>query len=162
VFLRALRRLRRDDDGTAFVEAAIIVPVLFTLLLGVFEFSRLIFQQHLVSTGVRDAARYIARSAKPDDPMIQRDAKDLAIMGGRDVTTARVGGWRASDIAITFASVANPTGANGSTRFRGGPTIRIVTVSTVFTIPSLGFFDFLGLKPPTFSISHQERVIGPG
>jgi hypothetical protein len=162
VLLQALQRLRRDDEGTAFVEGAIIVPVLFMLLLGVFEFSRLIYQQHLVSTGIRDAAHYIARSQHPDDAMIQRDAKNLAITGDFEGAPPRVGGWRVSDIHIAFASIANPTAADGLTRFRGGPTIRVVTVSTVFTVPSLGFFEVLGLKPPTFSVSHQERVIGPG
>jgi hypothetical protein len=29
-------------------------------------------------------------------------------------------------------------------------------------VPSLGFFGLLGLKPPAFTISHQERIIGPG
>jgi hypothetical protein len=163
VFVRMLHRLRRDDEGTAFVEGAIIVPVLFMLMLGVFEFSRLIYQQHLVSTGIRDAAHYIARSAHPDDPMIQRGAKNLAITGGFEgAPTPRVSGWGIRDINITVVSIANPTAADGLTRFRGGPAIRVVTVSTVFTVPALGFFDVLGLKPPTFSVSHQERVIGPG
>lgn len=160
--LRMLKILRRDDEGTAFVEGAIIVPVLFTLVLGVFEFSRLIYQQHLVSTGIRDAARYIARSASPKDPGVERAAKKLATMGAVDGTTARVRGWKETDVNIGYASVANPTEADGLTRFRGGSVIQIVTVSTAFTVPSLGFFDFLGLKPPTFSVSHQERVIGPG
>jgi Flp pilus assembly protein TadG len=162
VLLRTLQRLRRDDEGTAFVEGAIVVPVMFMVLLGVFEFSRLIYQQHLVSTGIRDAAHFIARSQHPDDTMIQSDAKNLAITGELEGAAPRVSGWRVSDINIRFASMTNPTAADGSTRFRGGPTIRVVTVSTVFTVPSLGFFDVIGLKPPTFSVSHQERVIGPG
>jgi hypothetical protein len=66
------------------------------------------------------------------------------------------------DINITFASTDNPVDAKGVTRFRGGPIIQSVTVSTTFTVPALGFFGFLGLKPPAFSVSHQERVIGPG
>jgi hypothetical protein len=29
-------------------------------------------------------------------------------------------------------------------------------------VSALGFFGFLGLKPPALTVSHQERVIGPG
>ena len=42
-----------------------MVPVLFTLMFGVLEFSYYFYQQHLVSTGVRDAARYLARVQDP-------------------------------------------------------------------------------------------------
>ncbi len=66
------------------------------------------------------------------------------------------------DIKITLVSVDNPVGANGVTRFRGGSVIQSVTASTTVTMPSLGFFGSLGLKPPAFTVSHQERVIGPG
>ena len=67
--------LWRNDEGSALIEGAILVPVLLVLVLGVFEFSWLIDQQHLISTGIHDAARYIARSANPHDVTIQRDAK---------------------------------------------------------------------------------------
>ena len=160
--VRILQSLWRNGEGSALIEGAIIVPVLFTLVLGVFEFSWLIYQQHLISTGIRDAARYIARSANPNDVTIQKGATNLATTGAIDGNTARVSGWRMSDVNITYASVGNPVGVNGLTPFRGGAVIQIVTVSTTFTVPSLGFFDFLGLKPPTFTVSHQERVIGPG
>ena len=59
------RRLKyhwRDDAGSALLEGAIVVPFLFTLVLGTLEFSYFFYQQHLVSTGVRDAARYLART----------------------------------------------------------------------------------------------------
>ncbi len=35
------------DEGTALIEGAVILPVLFILVFGVFEFSWLIFQQAL-------------------------------------------------------------------------------------------------------------------
>jgi Flp pilus assembly protein TadG len=154
--------LWRNGDGSALIEGAIIIPVLFTIVFGVFEFSWLIYQQHLISTGIRDAARYIARSANPNDLTIQKDAANLAATGAIDGNSARVSGWRMSDVNITYASVGNPVGVDGLTPFRGGPVIQIVTVSTTFTVSSLGFFDFLRLKPATVTVSHQERVTGPG
>ena len=83
-------------------------------------------------------------------------------MGAIDGDTARVKGWTTQDVKITYASVNNSVGTNGLTPFRGGAVIQSVTVSTILTVPSLGFFGFLGLKPPALTVSHQERVIGPG
>jgi Flp pilus assembly protein TadG len=151
-----------NDEGSALIEGAILVPVLLVLVLGVLEFSWLIDQQHLISTGIHDAARYLARSANPNDVTIQKDAKNLATTGAIDGNIARVRGWTTRDVKITYASISNPVGVNGLTRFRGGGAVQSVTVSTTFTVPSLGFFGLLGLKPPTLTVSHQERVIGPG
>jgi Flp pilus assembly protein TadG len=160
--VRILQSLWRNGQGSALIEGAIIMPVLLILVLGVFEFSWLIDQQHLISTGIHDAARYIARSANPTDLTIQKRAKNLATTGAIDGDTARVKGWTTRDVEITYASVNNSVGTNGLTPFRGGAVIQSVTVSTIFTVPSLGFFGFLGLKPPALTVSHQERVIGPG
>jgi Flp pilus assembly protein TadG len=160
--VRGLRSLRRNDEGSALIEGAIIVPFLLVLVLGVFEFSWLIYQQHLISTGIHDGARYIARSANPNDRTIQNNAKKLATTGAIDGDTARVRGWTTRDVNITYAPVNNSVGVDGMPAFRGGAVIQNVTVSTTFTVPSLGFFGFLGLKPPALTVSHQERVIGPG
>lgn len=157
---RILRSLWRDGEGSALIESAIILPVLFALVFGVFEFSWLICQRHLISTGVRDSARYIARSANPNDPTITKDAKRLATTGAIDGNTARVAGWKVDDVNISYDFISNPVAANGLTNFRGGSVIETVTVSTTFTVPSLGFFGFLGLTPPVFTVSHQERVVG--
>ena len=139
-----------------------MVAFLLILVLGVFEFSWLFYQQHLISTGINDGARYVARSANPHDLTIQNDAKKLATTGAIDGNNARVRGWRSRDVHISYASVNNSVGSDGLTPFRGDAAIQIVTVSTTFTVPSLGFFGFLGLKPPALTVSHQERVIGPG
>jgi Flp pilus assembly protein TadG len=160
--VRILQSLWRNSEGSALVEGALVVPILCMLVFGVFEFSWLFYQQHLISTGIRDAARYLARTATPNDLMIQTGAKNLATTGAIDGNTARVNGWWTRDVDITYASVDNPVGVNGLTPFRGGAVIQSVTVSTSFAVPSLGFFGLLGLKPPAFTVSHQERVIGPG
>jgi Flp pilus assembly protein TadG len=158
----SLRSLWRDGDGSALIEGAIILPFLLVLVLGVFEFSWLTDQQHLISTGIHDAARYIARSANPNDLTTQKAAKTLATTGAIDGNSARVKGWTTRDVNIAYASVNNAVGSRGLTPFRGGAIIQTVTVSTTFTVPSLGFFGFLGLKPPALTVSHQERIMPPG
>src|SRR5262249_3575336 len=135
-----LQSLWRNSEGSALIEGAIIGPLLLVLVLGVFEFSWLTDQQHLISTDLHDAARYIARSATRNDLTIQRAAKNLATTGAIDGNTARVRGWTAHDVNIRYTSVKNPVDADGLTLFRGGAVIQSVTVSTTFTVPSLGFF----------------------
>ena len=126
---RAFCSIWRDREGTALIETAIILPVLFVLVFGVFEFSWLIFQQHLISTGIEDAARYIARSATPNDPTISRDARYLATTGAIDGNVLRVRGWKAGDVDISYNFIANPLGNDGLSNFRGGAVIESVTAS---------------------------------
>jgi len=156
------RSIWRDSKGTALIEAAISLPVLFILVFGVFEFSWAVYQQHLILTGISDAARYIARSTIPNDPTTKKDAKYLATTGAVDGDRPRVSGWTADDIDISYTIINNPTNDNGLTDFRGGAVIESVTVSTTFTVPSLGFFGILHISPPILNVSHRERIIGSG
>jgi len=162
-----LRLLARDEDGTALLEGAVIVPVLCILLFGVYEFSWFFYQQHLISTGLRDAARYLARLPAPCNPgsnwpVNQASAKNLALTGSVAGGAGRVKGWTATAVRLSCTAIDNPTEASGLTAYRGGPIIYVVTASTSFPDPALGFLGVLGLKAPTISVSHSERVIGPG
>src|SRR5262252_10289391 len=122
--VRIVQSLWRNGEGSALIEGAIVMPLLLILVLGVFEFSWLIYQQHLISTGIHDGARYIARSANPNDLTIQRNAKKLATTGAIDGDTARVKGWTTRDVKITYASINNSVGSNGLTLFRGAAAIQ--------------------------------------
>src|SRR5215470_1420330 len=159
---RLLRSIWRESEGSALVEGSIILPVLFILVFGVFEFSWMICQQHLILTGISDAARYIARSTTPNDATIKKVAKNLATTGSVDGDTPRVKGWTVDDVDISYTFIDNPAGDSGLTNFRGGAVIESVTVSTTFTVPSLGFLGILHISPPILNISHQERIIGSG
>jgi Flp pilus assembly protein TadG len=165
--LRIVRSLKRDRQGSALVEGAILVPVLIVLMFGVFEFSWFFYQQHVISTGIRDAARYLARSPDPCDPgspvwgVALANAKNLAASGSIEGGPARVKGWSAATVVARCSEVDNSPPARGQSRYRGGSIVYVVTVSTKFTDPSLGLFGVLGLPKPTISILHSERVIGP-
>jgi len=63
-----VRALWRDQHGSALLECALVLPVLIALLTGVFEFSWLFYQQHLVSIGLRDASSYLANAPDPCNP----------------------------------------------------------------------------------------------
>ena len=74
------RSLWRDEEGSALVEATIVMPLLLSLFLGVFEFSWFFYNQQLVVSGLRDAARYMTRIELTDgnrDPCAQKDQNGL-------------------------------------------------------------------------------------
>ena len=161
----------RDEDGSALVEATIVMPLLIGFFLGVFEFSWFLYNQQLVVSGLRDAARYMTRIELTDgnrDPCAQKDqngvlytadAANIATTAEAVGGSARVSGWSAADVTISCVSSAALEGdeyADGST------SMTIIDVATRFADPSLGLFASLGLKPPMLSFSHQERFIGPG
>jgi len=152
---RILKSLWHSRRGTAMVESALILPVFLTLVGGVYEFSFFLYQQQLATSGVRDAARYLALTADPNNLSRQANARNLAVSGSVDGGSPRVPGWATSDISIAVNSVYSDVGTLGT-----ASNIQIVTVSTSFTDLSLGFLGLLGLKSPTIAVSHQERYIG--
>ena len=152
---RRIRPLWRDTEGSPLAEATVLVPVLFALTFGVYEFSWVFYTHQLVSAGVRDAARYAAKTGDPCGGATIADAQNLATTG--QITsggTARVMGWSAGSVTLSCASIDN-----SAHTYRGDSTITIVTVATSFTDNSLGFFPYLGLTAPTISVSHSERAI---
>jgi Flp pilus assembly protein TadG len=152
---RWLRSVWKADDGAALVESALILPVFLVLVGGVFEFGFFLYQEQLITTGVRDAARYLALTANPNSDITQAVAKNLAVSGTVNGGPPRVPGWSTSDVSVSINAVDNSVGT-----YAGGSTIQIVTVSTSFTDPSLGFLGLLGLNKPTIGVSHQERLVG--
>lgn len=152
---RNLKSLLSADRGAALVEGAIILPVFLALIGGVYEFGFFLYQEQLVTSGIDDAARYLALSSDPANVATQADVKKLAVTGSFSGDVPRVRGWSTSDVTVSVDSVDNTTGT-----YSGGATIRLVTVSTSFTAPTLGFLSLLHLKAPTISASHQERVVG--
>ena len=163
--------LWRDNEGSALVEATIVMPLLIALFLGVFEFSWFLYNQQLVVSGLRDAARYMTRIELTNgnrDPCAQKDqygalytddAANIATTAQATGGSARVSGWSAADVTISCSSSAaldNGNYADGST------SMTIIDVTTRFADPSLGLFQTLGLKAPMLSFSHQERFLGPG
>jgi Flp pilus assembly protein TadG len=153
--LRWLRSFWRAQRGAALVESALILPVFLVLVGGVYEFGFFLYQEQLITTGVRDAARYLALTTNPNSSIVQTEAKNLAVNGTINGGGARVSGWSPADISVSIEAVDNSTGT-----YAGGSTIQIVTVSTNFLDPSLGFLGLLGLRNPTISVSHQERIVG--
>jgi Flp pilus assembly protein TadG len=156
--------LWRDQRGSALIESAVLLPLLIALVFGVFEFSWLFYQQHMVAIGLHDAAGYLARSPDPCNAVShawkteQQHAKNLATRGSLTGGAARIRGWTAEMVTTRCTKIDNPVERNGLSRFRGA-SVYVVTASTKFTYPSLGLFTLLHLKSPDISASYSERAI---
>jgi adhesin HecA-like repeat protein len=156
IVLRPLRFILQADRGAALVEGAIILPIFLALVGGVYEFGFFLYQEQLVTSGIDDAARYLALTSDPTNVATQADVKNLAVTGSLNGGLGpRVRGWSTSDVTVSVDSVDNTAGT-----YSGGTTVRVVTVATSFPAPTLGFLSLLHLKAPTISASHQERVVG--
>ncbi|ACL57537.1 TadE/TadG family type IV pilus assembly protein [Methylobacterium nodulans] len=153
-------RLWNACEGSALVEASLVVPVLLVLFLGLFEFSRYFQQQQLVAVGVRDAARYLAAaSVTPcNNSTIVSNAKNLATTGSISGGSARVTSWSSSAVTVSCSQISNSSGSYYCPLTPG--YCYVVTVSTSFTEASLGLFQALGMTAPTISVSHSERTTG--
>ena len=163
--------LWRDDDGSALVEATIVMPLLISLFLGVFEFSWFLYNQQLVVSGLRDAARYMTRIELTDgnrDPCAQKDLNGVLYTAdaANIATTAqprrRLGARQRLERSRCHDQLLFERGArrwklrrrldkHDDHRCRD-PLHRSVARTVLI----------LGLKPPLLSFSHQERFIGPG
>lgn len=152
---RGVRSILQEDRGAALVEAAMILPIFLALVGGVYDFGFFLYQDQLVTSGVDDAARYLALSPDPTSVATQSDAKNLAVTGLLNGGEPRVRGWSRFDVTVSIDTVDNTTGT-----YSGGSTIRLVTVSTSFPAQTLGFLSLLHLSVPTISASHRERVVG--
>src|SRR5258708_30517188 len=106
--LEKLRSIWRDMHGSALVEATVLMPVLFTLVFGVLEFSWYFYDQHRVATGVRDAARYLSRVTDPNNIALQFNAKNIAVTVSISGRPARVPGLTTERVTIDFALIQHP------------------------------------------------------
>ena len=159
---RCLRDFRGAGDGAVLVEMTILLPFLLVLCAGVFEFGSLFYQKMLVETGVRDAARYMSRCTLAE--CSETKAKNIAVFGDPIGGTARVDNWAVGDVNIAYSSFTNDDGS-GNKLYRGGPTIRVVRVTTTYSYSGGGLLEFLqnlGIvtSPININVAHEQRVIG--
>ncbi len=157
----SLRAIRRDEDGAALVEFALLLPT-FLLFLGIaIEGGRTFWSYQTTITGVRDAARFLSRAAP----------QDICAGGGS------LGGWNArlTDIVrntqgggTLFPSSIRIDGVTATLdcaagRFRGGAA-PVATVTAVLQIdyPFAGLFSMVGAAPAnvTTVVTDRTRILG--
>lgn len=158
------RRLRLssfagDRQGAAAIEVAAVMPILVIVGLGTFEFGHIFYSTQLIQTGLRDAARYIARA--PDPATAEATARQLATTGTVDGSGApRVSWWQTDEIQITYETTANlPDATTGLRAYRAGDQLQVVRVSTAIDYQGLGFLNST-IGPIRIAAAHEERYVG--
>jgi len=154
MILHSLKSIWRNEHGSALLEGAIVLPIFLTLVCGVYEFGFYLYQRQMIAAGIRDATRYLALTDNPNNLAYQVNARNLAVTGSIAGGTARVQGWSTDDVTVDVSMVNNPAISSS------GAMVQIVTVSTHFADPSLGFLGLLRLSAPVIHESHQERYVG--
>lgn len=156
-----LRRFKREDDGTALVEMAVLTPFVLLLAAGVFEFSNILNTRMLLDAGVKDAARYMARCSS-DWNTCSGYATNLAVNGAITGGSARVSGWTTSQVTIS-KPVSTPAidPATGTELYLSSTSnVDVVQVSTTFPYANLGLWSYLSFGQLNLTVFHQERVFG--
>ena len=156
---RSVAKTVKDNRGASLVEMTIVTPLLISLAFGFIEFGTAFYQYQLMTIGIKDAARYLARVDVPLDQKAK--GQQLAVYGAIGGTTKRVSWWDVGDVDVTLRPVANTTDdTTGLPTYRGGANINIVRVETDVEYQDLGLLSALNIPRPRFLIFQEERVIG--
>ncbi len=159
--IRFINRFAKDQDGAAFVEFAILLPMLLLLFGVCIEGGRTFWSYQTTLTGVREAARYLARVV---------DA-DICAQGGTttewDEELATMVRSSLSGASLLPASVSVTgvvsTLACTSAGFRGGvASVATVTASLTIAYPFSGLFGDRGERMAALeaTVFESARMLG--
>ncbi len=90
--INKLRNRGKDERGAALVEFAIIMPLLFTLVLGIVEFGWLLSNDLDIRHGAREAARQAAVNAGSVAVMGATTCDSMNLATGEVITFTQIGG----------------------------------------------------------------------
>lgn len=143
-----MRRPIQRTRGAALIEFALTLGVLLTLVFGITEFGRAIYEYDALAKAARDATRYLSTKA-PGDAVAVTDATCLAVHGNPTcsgsplapgLTTAMVSVCDAVSCAPTHQAQGSAPVVNLVTLTIGGPNQPYTFSSAVpFVVPNIPF-----------------------
>jgi Flp pilus assembly protein TadG len=144
--IRTARQLQRDQSGVAAIEAAFALPVLVTMIYGIFSIGQL-FQanagiQHALGEGARYGTLCLTLSVDPS-------GNTVCTLPTDDQIKAKVN----SRLFGTFNGTFDPVGVDSTTLAAGYKTITVTYHQTM----SFAFF-----TGPTINIVRSKRVYTAG
>jgi hypothetical protein len=154
-----LRRFAADDKAVAVVEAAVVMPFVLVLGMGIIEFGWLMSQIGNVQTALRDSVRFVSRSSlviasngtASLQPSVTTDARSM--MSG---AYQRNGITSFASLSLVLTPVTN---TNGSL-YRGGTNVYRITGSTDFTPASAGLLTLVNVTLPRINLHYEARHVG--
>lgn len=142
-----LRRLRRCTAGNSLLEAAVVLPLGITMLVGIMDFGMAYRTRAIAEKSMQNAARYL--STLPPSAVCGwgwTNAQNLAVTGKLAAVSSSnpplISNWKTSDIHRTA-----PTSCAKSP----------VTIDIYADVPYSPFFMRTSLRMKAY---HQERWIG--
>jgi Flp pilus assembly protein TadG len=116
-----------NQRGVAFLELALSLSLLITIVFGITEFGRAIFQYNTLAKAARDAARYLV-VRDPSAAGVVADAKCMAVYGNPNCTgNVLVSGLTTAMVTVCYA--ADPACAATHQSQGASPVINLVTVT---------------------------------
>lgn len=156
-----LLRLLRDDEGVAMIEFAVVLPMMLVVFSVIIEGSRIMLSYESAITGVRDATRYLARTA-PFDVCTSGESVAGYSSKLKALVTQGVSPEPMFPSAVTIEAVT-PSYRCMTGAYRGG-SVPVAQVTAVITIsfPFSGIFTLVGGNVPTLttSVTDQARIFG--
>ena len=164
--LHMLRSFRKAVEGAALVEATLMMPLLFSMAMGTFEFGRALQHHHVLNKGVRDATRYLTQvgvtcpaasaTGSVDDAADITAARNLAMTGYLSGGAPLLSYWTApSTVTVAVGCLDNTAGS-----LRGASWLPVITVTASVPYTDAGFLSLFGFSPITLSAVHEELHIG--
>ncbi|MCT7374652.1 TadE/TadG family type IV pilus assembly protein [Chelativorans salis] len=148
--MQIFAQFRREERGAVLAEAIIVIPFVTIFTAGILEFGNMFWQKEQIETGLRDAARYLARCQT--NPSFaancnQTVALNIAYYGTAlpgDGTPLRVPGWGPDASEITISE----------------PVAGVIRLATGHDYESSPLFGWLGISAITIEAYHDQRYIG--
>ncbi len=151
-----IRRLQSRDDGGATMEFALVATMLFTVILGCFEFSCLMYGQITLQNAVRTAGRYAMTGNHLPDP--NHPGQNLS----RTASITQVAQQAAMGLDVSNIHISSVVGGNNNA---GGPG-DTVTISLTANLPLMtalvGQYFTHGIYTTTVSATFRNEPFPPG
>jgi Flp pilus assembly protein TadG len=162
------RWVTRDVQGATAVEFAILMPIMMVCFGAIVEGARIYWNYQSAVSGVRDAARYLARTT---DPSVCSGASTdlLAIPGGAGTAVQIINrnvGTGSTNLFPTAVTVSNVSASYTcpDLNLRSDPTaIAQVEATLTVQLPFGAVFEFFGPRSNTRMVSvirDQSRIYG--
>ena len=152
--LNWLNNLRRQENGNAVVEFALIMPFLLLLFSGLTEIGRAYFQANAVEKGLRAAALYASRASSPLSAADKVIAENIARTGTIDGSGASlVSGWDKPGASLTITSTDYDL---------SGVAVPVINVAAAVPLDPLvpELVAMVGLETFTINLSHEQAYVG--
>lgn len=161
VLTEKARRFLRDEEGTALVEFAVVLPMMILVFAVIVEGARLMLSYQAAISGVRDATRYLSR-VLPADICTSGGSASAYTAQLATIVRNSTSGRAVFPSAVTVSSVTPSVGCVSGT-YRTSPAgVATVTAAITVNYPFSGVFSFAGgsVASVTTTITDSARIFG--